>query len=316
APLAPPVSRPRGRRPHTSAHPLRKRDGRPARLVAVEAEVERIGGETGGWTREDHDRFMSERRKAGVAVRVASLQVWLERIAPRFPHHSIGALAHHEGHCCRMEELDKEKKLLVEKWRVRQEERQREARQEEKREEALRTHSAGSSRAHKNAESEREAKAERLRAWQEQRAMEREDDAAHAERAQRAKRRERHMRTEEFKRKRQAEEDAKAEAEKEKAALALKMQRLRTQREGGVGSTPRAAALSARQSEEAHLRRREAEIRQYSERASRQRRQGERNRTRRQRVQQSLLESSTPVAVRAVKRDAARLSRPTSATTA
>ncbi|EFO62564.1 Hypothetical protein GLP15_1161 [Giardia lamblia P15] len=93
------------------------RDVRPRALQLIEEEMERLGGRTGGWDPADHDKFYSYWKTSEQQI---DRRKFVKDIQKHFPLYTLAALIAHNEFVVRYDELNKQRKRYIEHWRANQ----------------------------------------------------------------------------------------------------------------------------------------------------------------------------------------------------
>ncbi|KAE8304811.1 hypothetical protein GL50803_0021234 [Giardia duodenalis] len=93
------------------------RDVRPRALQLIEEEMERLGGRTGGWDPADHDKFYSYWKMSGQQT---DKHRFVKDIQKHFPLYTLAALVAHNEFMVRYDELNNQRKRYIERWRANQ----------------------------------------------------------------------------------------------------------------------------------------------------------------------------------------------------
>lgn len=103
--------------PSSSSQRPFARDVRPRALQLIEEEMERLGGRTGGWDPADHDKFYSYWQ---ASQKRTDRRGFIRDIQRHFPLYTLAALVAHDEFLIRYDELNKQRKRYIEHWRVNQ----------------------------------------------------------------------------------------------------------------------------------------------------------------------------------------------------
>lgn len=93
------------------------RDVRPRSLQLIEEEMERLGGRTGGWDPEDHDKFYSYWK---MSQQRTDRRGFIKDIQKHFPLYTLAALVAHDEFMIRYDELNNQRKRYIKRWRENQ----------------------------------------------------------------------------------------------------------------------------------------------------------------------------------------------------
>lgn len=103
--------------PSSSSQRPFARDVRPRALQLIEEEMERLGGRTGGWDPAEHDKFYSYWQ---MSQKRTDRRGFIKSIQKHFPFHTLAALVAHDEFMMRYDELNKQRKRYIEHWRANQ----------------------------------------------------------------------------------------------------------------------------------------------------------------------------------------------------